>query len=334
MKKSKIIFWSTAALIIAVLFIILMEVEMKKAKIITWSVVAALIAALFVALLATPNFANRFNFNFFNFSSYKYPNADKYNIGNTSISDNIQYIDINWISGNVEFNEYDGDKIIIEENCSDELSDEQKLHWYVDENGKLYIKYAASGLIKAIFKSKSLTVKIPHGTLLSETKIETVSASVHSDLINSNNFTLNTVSGSIETNNISCRNYDANSVSGKIELNKIYCSQIDVGTVSGRIDASHISSSNIDINSVSGKITFEFEEDARPSKAEFNSTSGSINISLSEDVGFTAKIETVSGSFNTDLQCTQSKKTYIHGDGYSNFQIDTVSGNIKISAVK
>lgn len=227
MKNVKITLWTIIAILSAALFIILMEEEMKKAKIITWSIIAVAILALLVVLLIRP--ANDwFKFNIFGFSSYRYADSDKYTVGNADITNEVNSLDISWITGNIKFEEHDGNSIIVTESESDELSDDEKLHWWVN-NDKLYIKYCASGRIKFKSLRKNLTIKVPKNSKYTKVNFKTVSSSVDAKNINSDDIDVENVSGSVLFENITCNDIDIDSVSGKITIVNMTTNECKIG---------------------------------------------------------------------------------------------------------
>ena len=76
-------------------------------------------------------------------TSYIYENGDKYTAGDREISEKIENIDLDYLSGDVIISESNSDKITITETSKKELSDLQRVHTWVD-GGTLYIKCAAS----------------------------------------------------------------------------------------------------------------------------------------------------------------------------------------------
>ena len=63
---------------------------------------------------------------------------------------------------------------------------------------------------------------------------------------------------------------------------------------------------------------------------EAESTSGNVTLSLPEDTGFTAHLDTTSGDITYELPLEKKGDTYICGDGSSKINIDTTSGDIAI----
>jgi len=87
----------------------------------------------------------------------------------------------------------------------------------------------------------------------------------------------------------------------------------------------------IDVETVSGKI--EVRAKACPSKLDFESVSGDMKLFVPSSSGFTATFGSVSGKMNCTIPVTLSGKKYIAGDGKADFDFDTVSGDVTVSAI-
>lgn len=95
------------------------------------------------------------------FSGLRYDNAEAYSVGDALLpADNIQQVEINWTSGSVRVEAYDGEKISIKETGAE--NEEQKLR-YLSRDGKLTIQYCKSRAFFGIFKNpeKELTLLVP-----------------------------------------------------------------------------------------------------------------------------------------------------------------------------
>ncbi|MDD6847516.1 MAG: DUF4097 family beta strand repeat-containing protein [Oscillospiraceae bacterium] len=66
---------------------------------------------------------------------------------------------------------------------------------------------------------------------------------------------------------------------------------------------------------------------------DMESVSGNVNITIPEKIGgFTADYDTVSGDFSTDFSVKTIGNSHTYGDGSAEFDFETVSGDIKITA--
>jgi DUF4097 and DUF4098 domain-containing protein YvlB len=145
------------------------------------------------------------------------------------------------------------------------------------------------------------------------------------------------VSGNVDVSQV-VGDLRASSVSGRVEVLDVN-GDIETESVSGRISITGARSKYVRAGSVSGRITYAGTFD--PSGTyEFKSHSGSLRLVLPADVGAQLRIETFSGSIDSDfpvtLQPTSTGRSSTRniefkiGDGRSRIVAETFSGQIKI----
>ena len=83
------------------------------------------------------------SFNLFSHMNYTYDHGDNYTAGDREIDDEITKISIDYVSGTVTLKGEDTDEISITETANVDLTEDQKVHTWVDGN-TLYIKFCAS----------------------------------------------------------------------------------------------------------------------------------------------------------------------------------------------
>lgn len=126
-------------------------------------------------------------------------------------------IEINWVSGNVNIEYYDGDKIYVEETGN---NIKYKM-CYKTSVGELEIdEYAFNGSTSVReIGTKNLTVKIPQSFSMADFKIEVVSANVTATDIKTDDFEFDTVSGNGDFSFASSpREIETESVSGSVSI--------------------------------------------------------------------------------------------------------------------
>lgn len=147
---------------------------------------------------------------------------------------------------------------------------------------------------------------------------------------------LESVSGSVDVSQVA-GDVRASSVSGRVEADDI-TGDLEAESVSGRITMTRIRSKYVRSGSVSGRISYAgtFES---AGTYEFRSHSGSVTLSLPNDVGALVRVETFSGSVDSDFPVTlqpsntgkgSGKIEFKIGDGRSRIVAESFSGNIKI----
>lgn len=246
-----------------------------------------------------------------NAENYRYDHADSYTAGNVSLpAEQIQEISIDWISGNVTVETYDGDQVVVTEN--EQAEEELKLHWWLDGK-KLRIKYCAVGSHKSA-AGKNLTVQIPQtlASNLEELSVDVVSAQAQISGLQLKKLVLDSTSGGF-TVQADCRELEADTTSGGLNF---------TGTVQ---DAS--------LDTTSGSFSLSLTE--TPEDLSFDSTSGSLNLTIPGDRSFEAEMDTVSGSFNCGFETRRTGDdtwTYTGTDRQSpaDLEFDTVSGSVNI----
>ncbi len=283
------------------------------ARLVVWTVVLFILCGIFSVwmILDSVNIGS-FSGGISFVSSYAYPNADKYNVGNKAYSEDIQRLDIDWVSGSVTLKIYSGSEIKIEESGASE-KDADKMRTRI-EKGILYVKYAASGkkLTNNKTQGKTLVVYLPLKYIdaaLNEVEIETVSADV---FIN-------------ETEHIiSCGELDVKSVSGEIKLDGISAREASIENVSGKVTVKG-EYSELDVSTVSGKVSLA--PDNKVPRISVDSVSGDVDLTI-PDMGFKAELETVSGKMK--FKSENVGRTHMYGDSMSKFDFETVSADVDI----
>ncbi|MEI7884132.1 MAG: DUF4097 family beta strand repeat-containing protein [Clostridia bacterium] len=267
-------------------------------------------------------------------ASYSYQNSEAYSIGGSHIAaEEINDINVNWVSGDIKIIAYDGDEIVLSETSEKALSESEKLRYLVQDN-KLTIQFSApSRGLSMFFNSipdKTLELKIPLqlASNMNILNVDSVSAQLDMQNISAEKLDLHTVSGDIILANTICTALTIESVSGKISFNGLTATTVRAENVSG--DAELIGNFNeLDYQSVSGRVTIA--TDQAPKKYRIETVSGAIELAIPENDGFIAAYDTVSGSFSCDFPTTSKKEQTVYKNGQSRLDLETVSGNISIT---
>ena len=146
-------------------------------KLVAWSVVALVLIAMFVAMIVL-RIGNVMHFEtgFYIMSGSFYEDADTYNVGNISYTDDIKHIDVDWSAGKIDVVIWDGDGVKLEESGHGDV-DRNKMRSRVDGD-TLQIKFIKSG--HAWFASqpeKSLVIYVPADMALSLGEVDIAAAS-------------------------------------------------------------------------------------------------------------------------------------------------------------
>ena len=217
----------------------------------------------------------------------------------------VKKLHIEWVSGNVTLKTAD------QHNVTFRVDGDSALPFSYQLSGnELDLRYPAdNALWKPAWGSKNLTVTVPQSWYARETNIDVVSAVVEVDGLSTEELKLDTTSGPINASGLCCDQIIASTVSGNVILEGT-AEELKLDTTSGRCQA---------------------ELDERVQEIELDSVSGELELILPESLGFEAEVDTVSGSFRSDIPTTASSKgVYTCGNGECGISVDTVSGSITI----
>jgi len=224
----------------------------------------------------------------------KYEHADQYKPGSEPIANAISKLEIDWISGSIDIESYDGNELTFSETSEKALTEETTMHYWLENGSTLHIQFGKSG---ARFKNfdKQLTVKVPASWDLDKIELDIVSSDV--------------------------------------TVNGIVCGEFELDGVSAGVSMSASTVKSLEMNTVSGCLSADFtgvDSAARPDKISLESVSGSASLLLPEGWGFNAEMESVSGKFNCPFATKVSKGEYTYGDGGIEIEMESVSGNLSI----
>jgi hypothetical protein len=245
---------------------------------------------------------------FFSLGGTTYSDPDSYSVGSASVdAHHVENLKINWVGGSVRVEASPDHQIHITE--SKEYNEDEQLRWKVSGD-TLTIQYCKSGLRILDSLKKELVVSIPEALLncFDELKIDSVSASV-------------SVSGGVYSK------INLDNVSGRVKMTDCTTKGLDMDTVSGNLDFAGVVHS-VSFDSVSADCELDLTETPREVNAD--TVSGNVTLRLPHDASFTAKVDSISGDVSTDFNVTREKKRYVCGDGHNEFELDSVSGDLRI----
>ena len=296
-----------------------------------------------------------------------YANADKYTVGDTTVTSPVENLDIDWTSGPVNIEYHAGSGISVSETANKTLSEDDRLRWWLDGT-TLRIRYAKSGIRFSFNLEKKLTVSLPEGTVLKQADIGTTSGDLFIPALAADDVRLGSTSGSIDAVTNTPKLY-AVSTSGDVKVRQDSdINTVDLGSTSGSIFCTLGGSvKTLNASSTSGAVSLNvagaaeevkagstsgsiYPDLASVNKAEFGSTSGcfsgsvrafrelkihttsgKVDVKLPTDPGFTCKVDSASGDLTTALSLTKDGNKYTCGDGSAQCSIDTTSGDITLS---
>ena len=237
-----------------------------------------------------------------------------YTLGNTDVVqlNGFRAIDIEWVSGQVNVELYDGEGIQLSETMMDGSDAALKMEWQVNEDkGTLDIR--SQPQLMSATEEKRLVVRLPRSLVLHGLDIKTVSAGVSVDLTDEDTLTL--------------QELDVTSVSGEISVYAANAGEISLSTTSGSINGS-VRTQKLEADSGSGSIDLAL--DIMPTELEAETSSGSIVMQLCDlstlPSPLPVEFQTISGKLSSDVTFTTVE------DAAWEFQ--TVSGNVELLTVR
>lgn len=255
-------------------------------------------------------------------------------------ADGIDKIRVEWVSGLVRVQPYEGTDIKLDEMSNDNISEEYALRYKIAD-GKLTVRFCKKHTwygvdtsmlnINEIIKPKELVVSVPRAMLESgelDIQLDGVSNDTYISSAKLNGLNVNGISGSIAIENVSAKDMDLDTVSGLIDVSDCAADAIKVVSISGEMTIGGIFGS-ARLNSTSGAVWFTDGSDGIK-ELEIGTVSGDVTMQLPESAGFNMMVSTVSGDVSSVFGLTKNGSNYVYGDASADFDIDTVSGDITI----
>ena len=231
-----------------------------------------------------------------------------YSAGNVDIVqlNGFRSINIDWTSGCVTVELYDGQGIELSETMMDGSDVSLKMEWRVDEDDST-LDILSQPLTVSASQKKHLTVKLPRSMVLYELDIHTVSADVSVDLTEEDTLTL--------------QELDVSSVSGAISVSAANAGEISLATTSGAVSGS-VRTGKLEADTVSGTVGLTLE--VLPAELEVETVSGGITLMLTEKPAVPVDVvfRTVSGQLDSDVDSTGSADCV--------WELETTSGDATI----
>ena len=284
------------------------------------------------------------------YTKYVYRDAEKYAPGDCEITDRIEDLDVDYLSGNVRLVSSDTNTASVKETSNVELDDRRKVHTWVDGT-TLRVRFCASGK-KLSFDGieKSLVIEVPESVYMNTIKMACTSADISCEGIKTGSLGIDVTSGNI-TADCEAGDISVGATSGDITLaQKGKSESIRIETTSGdvKVDAETVSDMNIEVTSgvvsveaddvktlkseaTSGNGNFRFAK--TPGSTDIHVTSGDIEITVPENADLTVDIDTASGDFSYDLPLSKNGNSYICGSGTNKLSIESTSGDIDLNVL-
>lgn len=257
-----------------------------------------------------------------------YQNGDKFTPGEVTVTEKIDTLEVDYISGDVDIVYGPVEGITVEESAAVSLAPDEQVHTWVD-GSTLRVRFCASGIaLRMDNLEKHLTITVPEDVKLKTMFVDCSSGNITMSGV-ADEMRVDVTSGDVffaqkgDSNNVYVE-----STSGNITAEAENVGNFKIHSTSGNIsfEGSDVDNFASDSTSGDGKYTFE----SVPETINIESTSGNDTLYLPEDAGFTADFNCTSGDINYDFPLSKQGDTYVNGNGESQIRVETTSGNINV----
>lgn len=280
-------------------------------------------------------------------TSYIYQYGESYTAGDRQITKDIDTINIDYRSEEVNIIGTDTDCISVTETCENEIDDARKVHSFID-GSTLYIRFCASGKNMDLNNlKKRLTVSIPSNYRPKHVLVNVSSSTVNCSGFEAGSVSVYSSSGDI---NIGC---EANvcsltASSGNIKMEQSAdCESVNIYSFSGIIDCKLGNTGTADLHASSGKITLgadkitsleiessggdiDLDLSEAPDSSDISASSGNITVCLPDNADLTANASISSGKFFSNLPFMNKDGFYVLGSGRCRMKVYASSGDISL----
>ena len=226
----------------------------------------------------------------------------------TVISDDIQEIEIDWVSGNIRLVPANVTSIEVSESTVD---DAKYAMICKQEGGTLKIEYCKNTTLtdlKNLKFSKDLTILVPMNWSGRALQVDAASAK-------------------LSVQDLTIQEVEVDAASGECQFKNCTVDTLDIDTASGDISFNG-SLNRLDCDSASAGVQAVL--DNVPYEIDMDTASGSVELVLPKDAGFAVKMDTMSGKFDSDFPYSTKNGVYLSGDGACRINISSMSGGVTI----
>ena len=228
--------------------------------------------------------------------------------GAAQFSADLQEIEIDWVSGNIRLAPANVSSIHVSESGKDT----SKYPMICKQDGQtLKIEYCTSttfGDLKNLKFSKDLTILVPMDWNGRAVKVDAASAKLSMQDLTIEEVEIDTASGACQFDSCTVDTLDIDTASGDIyfegSLNRLDCDSASAG-----------------VQAVLDNVPYEIDIDT---------ASGGLELFLPEDAGFSVKMDTMSGKFDSTLTYTTKNGRYVRGNGACSIDMSSMSGSVTI----
>ena len=259
--------------------------------------------------------------------NYTYADGERYTVGGGVFTEEIQTLDVDWMSGDVQILPSTDNAVYIQESCTEELNTEKQMYHLLDGTS-LRIRYTQSGKPKQPLLNKKLTVYVP--AELTRVQLSSSAATVKMGAVTVSNLSFELASGELRFEDTTVlQNLSVSLVAGNVNGSMTATdARFDFEVGAGTVNLKSSGCQSFDVRIASGDVTLRF--DSMPELGEIDTASGTFTMGLPTDAQFTVDLDVLTGDFYTDFTHSQNGKHVVVGAGTSSFKVVAVSGGVKI----
>lgn len=219
----------------------------------------------------------------------------------------VRDLKIDWVSGDIQIQPADVSEIQVTES---EVTDPRYAMVCKQDGQTLKIEFCEHTIFAGVKEAyhKNLTILVPRNWTCRELDVDAASARLNVE-------------------NLSIREVNLDTASGASTFRDCNVEKLDIDTASGGIYFTG-SLQELDCDSASAGIYAELTN--VPQKVDVDTASGELELYLPKDAGFTVKLDSMSGSFDSDFPTVVQNGKYICGDGRCRVDMSSMSGKIII----
>ena len=160
-------------------------------------------------------------------------------------------------------------------------------------------------------KDKFLILRVPKKLFgqLTSLKVKTVAGDVTVKELEVPSISLESTSAAINIKSCTCTDFSAKTVNGAITFD---------GSIAGKVVCKSVN------------VAMTLRSAVCPQSVTVDSVNADVLLSLPATSSFSLNKDSIGGDFSTDFAVEQADGVYICGDGSARFEIDTVTGDVKI----
>ena len=347
--------WALMKIVKGLLYLRAMRAEgMDESRVSAFGKISAVCAAAYVVAFAALIVALAFGLGSCSTGvGVVYDDRD-YLVGNQNYAEQADRIKINWTSGSLLLEAYDGAQILLtEENAPEEES--RQVHSRL-KDGVLSVYPAASGvgnLFSPAALERKLTVRVPAAMAgaMQSIELDAASAGLSAAGFKVGSFEIDTASGSVTLTDVSVGNtLDIDVASGHISLTRVAAKKIDIDSGSGGGNLSEVTAQTLKIDTSSGGFDCEGSFDrvdidnasgrfvltaaAAPSSIDYDAASGSFTLNAPDPAprSVYADLDAASGKMTVRRADgnVSTGKTYGQKGGVE-YHFDTASADVELN---